>query len=234
MPNLPSFQNVWPMRAVCRANRATLTAWVHTSPNQILLAEFQTTSHANGQDFCNSKPNSRHSGLECSGVAYYLHAISQVFSRTHETAPLGNCIRGHRENVTILTKIVVFLCLVEFRLILDFCCVFFADEIQFCGDLKPSSNTVATRLYQNKFSALVSRHFRPIIELAWVISRIRVSLGDISTSVLQTLVWVLRSQRPIIEAVGSTEQLVVYKRPYPTMLPSFMRIGALEIPFLGL
>ena len=43
------------------------------------------------------------------------------------------------------------------------------------------------------FPRCVHTHFRPIIELVWVISLIRVSLGDISTSVLQTLVWVLRS-----------------------------------------
>ena len=49
MKNLPQvFKEFLAMRAACRVVRATLTAWVHTSPNQILLANFQTTSHANG------------------------------------------------------------------------------------------------------------------------------------------------------------------------------------------
>ena len=110
--------------------------------------------------------------------------------------------------------------------------MFFAHEMLSCGDLKPSSNTVGTRSCPWQCVALADRHFRPIVLLVCVLSWVWVRVTAPKTSHLQTLYLVLRSLRPIIEAGSVTEQLVVYKRPSAIMLPSFMRIGVLEISFL--
>ena len=70
---------------------------------------------------------------------------------------------------------------------------FWTNVMLFCGDLKPSSNTCDTRLYQNIFSTLAHRHYRPIIGLVWVLSWIWVRITTLKTSALHTFFWVLRS-----------------------------------------
>ena len=61
------------------------------------------------------------------------------------------------------------------------------------GELNNSSKIFGVGTYPQIFFKLDCRHFRPIVVLVWVLSWNLVKLGDISTSVLQTLVWALRS-----------------------------------------
>ena len=164
-PNLPSFQNFGPMCAACRAGRATLTAWVHTSPNQILLADFQTTSHANGQDFCNSRPNSRHSGwnvVELPIICTGLRKCSAGLAKRHLWAIAFVSIA---KMCQFCQKSSFFVFQRNLSRFVYFCCVFFAHKTWFCGDLKTSSNTVAARLYQNIFSTFARDISDPLSSL---------------------------------------------------------------------